>query len=58
MWNKLIEKLLLLILPAVTPALKEMLCKFIEDFKVKAKATPNPMDDVMAEILDAILCPK
>jgi hypothetical protein len=43
------------ILPVVTPSIRELLEKFLKDFYVKAKETPNPWDDFLAKFLMRIL---
>lgn len=58
MWQSILLKILPLIISVLTPTLKEMLTKFVEDFAAKAKTTPNPWDDIAAEILRDIFCPK
>ncbi len=54
-----ILKLALPVLPQimklVTPILRETLEGFIEDLYAKAKATPNPVDDVLVGILAGLV---
>ena len=56
--DKIIMKILPLLFSVLSPSLKELLCKFVEDFEVKAKATTNDWDDVAAWILRTLFCPK
>ena len=42
------------LLPVVSPEIRKMADKFIRDFDVKAKATPNIWDDVLVDLLKAI----
>ena len=58
MWEKILLKLLPLLITVLTPSLKEALCAFIDEFEKKAKATANPWDDFTATILKELLCPK
>ena len=51
----LVVKILSLILPVVTPALRAELEKFLLKFYEKAKETPNPWDDFLAKFLMRIL---
>lgn len=44
-------RLLRMILQLVTPELRKLLCDFLREFEVKAKKTPNPVDDLLAEVL-------
>lgn len=52
---ELVVKVLGLILPVITPSLREMLEKFLKEFYAKAKETPNPWDDFLAKFLMRIL---
>ena len=56
--DKIIMKILPLLITVLSPTLKEMLCKFVDEFEAKAKATPNDWDDVAAWILRTLFCPK
>ena len=42
------------LLPMVTPEIRKMAEKFIAEFEVKAKATPNIWDDALVDILKAL----
>lgn len=48
-------KLLVLVLPLVTPELRDKLVEFAKSFREDAKATDNPLDDVLAAILCGLL---
>lgn len=50
-WLKFGIKLFALILPAVTPAIKEALDTFLKNLYMKAKDTPNPFDDLFIKLL-------
>jgi hypothetical protein len=58
MWEKLILKLLPVIIAAATPTLKTLMCQFVSDLKKKAEATPNPIDNILADVLANFICPK
>jgi hypothetical protein len=41
---------------AVSPTIKEGVLKYIrEDLKPKVKATPNPVDDVLIDIIEDLI---
>ena len=42
------------LLPVVTPEIRKFAEKFIREFEVKAKATPNIWDDALVDVLKAI----
>jgi len=54
----LLLKLLPLIISTVSPTIKDMICSFIENLEAKAKETPNPWDNIAADLLRALICPK
>ena len=56
--DKIIMKILPLLITVLSPSIKEMLCKFVDEFEAKAKETPNDWDDVAAWILRTLFCPK
>lgn len=58
MWEKILIKLLPLLITVLTPSLKEVVCVFVDEFEKKAKETANPWDDFAASILRELLCPK
>ena len=41
--------------PLFTPAVLDMLKQFTKDFYLKAKETPNPWDDILAEFLAGLV---
>ena len=56
--DKIIMKILPLLFSVLSPSLKDMLCKFVDEFETKAKATANDWDDAAAWILRTLFCPK
>ena len=58
MLEKWIIRLLPLILTTLTPTLKAVIDKFVNDFKTQAEKTSNPWDDFAAELLESLLWPK
>jgi len=58
MWERIIIKLIPVLLPVLSDTLRQMIQEFVEEFEKKAKTTPNPYDDLAAELLRNILCPK
>jgi len=51
----LVVKVLLSLLPAITPVLREALREFVSDLKSKAQQTESPIDDVVVAILEDLL---
>jgi len=58
MWEGLIAKLVPLIINTISPELKRLLCDFCSSLEAKARTTSNPWDDILAQVLKGILCPK
>lgn len=56
--SNIIMKILPLLISVLSPSLKEMLCKFVDEFEAKAKTTPNDWDDIAAYLLRSLFCPK
>ena len=56
--DKILLKILPLLISVLSPSIREMLCKFADDFEEKAKATSNDWDDVAAYLLKLLFCPK
>lgn len=56
--DKIITKILPMLISVLSPSLKDMLCKFVDEFEIKAKATANDWDDVAAYLLKSLFCPK
>lgn len=54
--NKMLFGLLRKILDSISPDIRAFIETSIKDLAVKAKATPNPYDDVAVEILAWMLC--
>lgn len=48
---KWLLRLLVWVLPLVSGPLREDLVKFAKKFREDARSTPNPADDVLADIL-------
>lgn len=55
MWNIVVEKVVPNIIKRITPEVRGLLEKMIEDLKVKARKTDNPVDDMLVGLLAAIL---
>jgi len=53
--NKILAKLLPVILTVVSPEIKKAIQEFASKLAVDAKKTPNPWDDVLAAILQSIV---
>jgi len=51
----LIVKILISLLPAITPVLRDALREFVADLKSKAQQTESPVDDVFVSILEELL---
>lgn len=56
--DKWIWKLISLVIPVVTPALRDMLAEFLGKLEESAKKTPNPYDDILVDMLKAITLSK
>ena len=54
--NKMLLGLLRKILDSISPNIREFIETSVKELAVKAKATPNPYDDVAVEILAWVLC--
>lgn len=52
--DKWIWKLISLVIPVVTPALRDMLKELLNKLEESAKKTPNPYDDILVDMLKAI----
>lgn len=50
-----LQRLILQILLAATPAIAEELRQFARDFRERAKKTPNPWDDAAADLICFVL---
>ncbi len=53
--NKLLEKLLPVILTVISPEIREGMVEFVVKLENQAKATPNPWDDIFVGIVKFIL---
>jgi len=53
--NKIIEKLLPLILTVLSPEIKKAVVQLVISLDKQAKKTPNPWDDVFVDILKSIV---
>ena len=54
----LLVRILRIIIRKSTPAIRKEICDFVREWEQKAKATPNKVDDVLAELVKAILVMK
>lgn len=54
--NKMLLGLLRKILDSISPNVREFIETSVKELAVKAKATPNPYDDVAVDILAWVLC--
>lgn len=55
MWNVVIEKVVPNLIKRLTPEVRGLLEKVIEDLKAKARKTDNPIDDMLVGLLAAML---
>jgi len=55
MFQALLVKMLPLMISQVTPTIKESARSILKDLESKAKATPNPFDDMFVELLKELL---
>jgi len=53
--NKLLEKLIPLILTVMSPEIKKAVAEFVANLETQAKKTPNPWDDMFVAILKGII---
>jgi hypothetical protein len=51
----LIIRILLSLLPAITPVLRDALREFVSDLRAKAQQTESPIDDAVVSILEELL---
>ncbi len=47
--------LIQLILAAISPELRKAVVEFVISLEAKAKTTPNPLDDIVVDILKTLL---
>lgn len=52
--NEWIMKVILLVISSATPDIKNSIVEWLDDLEVRAKATPNPIDDVLVGLLKTI----
>ena len=52
---KIIVSLLSTMIPQMSAEIKKAIIDFLKSLEVKAKATPNPLDDIVVVLLIAIL---
>ena len=52
---KIITKVLMMVIPMISPEIKKEIVSFIYILEKKAKATPNPIDDVVVALMIAII---
>ena len=55
--EKLVIKILLTILPLISPEIKEEMHRGIAALKEKASKTPNKFDDILVSFLESLLAP-
>ena len=53
--NEWILRLITLVVTSASPELREMINKWVADLEEKAKATPNPFDDVLVGLIKVVL---
>jgi len=53
--NKLLEKLLPLILSVMSPEIKKAVAEFVLQLEQQAAKTPNPWDDMFVALLKGII---
>lgn len=53
--NEWILRMISVVIAAATPEILESLDRLVRELDEKAKATPNPIDDVLVGLLKAIL---
>lgn len=56
--EKWLWRLISLVIPVVTPALRDMLKELLNKLEESAKKTENPYDDILVEMLKAITLSK
>ena len=50
-WKAILFGILISLLQKMTPELRRSLCTFLKDWQERCKTTPNPIDDVIADLL-------
>jgi len=55
MFQKLLIRMLPMIISNVTPEIKKGARALLDNLKDKAKQTPNPYDDMLVDLLDDLL---
>lgn len=53
--NKLLEKLIPLLLTVMSPEIKKAVAQFVLQLEEQAAKTPNPWDDMFVAILKSII---
>ena len=56
MWQNLMLKFIPIIIKQATPEIKKGVNSILSDLKKKAKATPNPFDDMLIDMLESLFC--
>jgi len=50
-WSRLVALILRNILERMSPEIRNLMCSALKDVHEKAKKTPNPVDDILTELL-------
>ena len=53
--SPLFIRILRIIVRKSSPAIRKEVCDFVLEWEKKAKATPNKVDDILADLIKAIL---
>jgi hypothetical protein len=53
--SNLLSTILMIVVGAVTPELREALSKSVVEWEAKAAQTKNPFDDILVKIIKAML---
>jgi len=56
--EKWIARLLGLVVPVASPEIRNTLNELLDRLEQQAKETPNPWDDVLADMLNSVLRPE
>jgi len=50
-WARIVALILKILLERMSPEIREAMCRMLKELHAKAKATPNPVDDILTEFL-------
>ena len=57
--NKWLLRIIALVIPQVSPQIRDGLCSLLNELEAKAKETKNPWDDILIGLVKTILdCPE